>query len=187
MEEFIDSDQTPAMLASNMFYQILNQIQSSNLNFHLQLTPFSAQISLKKSFMKDKLGRFLLPFFSPENESNVKTENGDNSAEIKTLADQNMKLENELVVLHKNHNEVVNDFANAHETIEALRSQLRETKTIETEVYVAEIGSLKKKLKVLEDIIEEREENIKELEHAKKIAREGSTRINKEPSECKAN
>ena len=185
MEQFTNSDQTPAMLASNMFFQILNQIQSSNLNFHLQLTPFSANISLKKSFMKDKSGRFLLPFFSPENESKVKPENEDNSAEIKTLADQNIQLMNELVVLHKNHNEVVNDLANAHKTIEALMSQLRETKPIETKVYVAEIGSLKEKLKVLEGKIEEREDNIKELENAKKIAREGSNRINKELSECK--
>ena len=72
MDQDINSDQAPAMLASNMFYQMLN--------YHLQLTPFSAQISLKKSLMKDKPGNLLLPYFMPENESNVKTENEDNSS-----------------------------------------------------------------------------------------------------------
>ena len=44
-----------------MFYKILDQIKSSNLNFQLSLSPFSAQISLKKSLVKDRSGNCLLP------------------------------------------------------------------------------------------------------------------------------
>ena len=33
----------------------------SNLNYQLQLTPFSALVSLKKTFVKDKFGKHLLP------------------------------------------------------------------------------------------------------------------------------
>ena len=43
----------------------------------------------------------------------------------------------------------------------------------------------RKKIKILNDKIKEREENIKELKNAKKIAREGSTRVNKELNESK--
>ena len=94
--------------------------------------------------MKEKSGTLLHPYFMSENEAKVKTENEDNSA----LAAQTIKLKEELFVLQKNHNEVVNDCANVHETIRALRIQLRETKNVKNEVYVTEIESLKEKIKV---------------------------------------
>ena len=49
------------MIAENTFDYILSQVQNSSLNFQLQLSPFSAYISLKKSLVKDKLGKPLLP------------------------------------------------------------------------------------------------------------------------------
>ena len=48
------------MLASNAFEQIIDQIRTSNLNFQLQMSPFSAQISLKKSLIIDKSNLFHL-------------------------------------------------------------------------------------------------------------------------------
>ena len=56
MKQISDSDFDPAMLASNAFQAIINKIQHSNLNFQLQMTPFSSQISLKKSLVIDKSG-----------------------------------------------------------------------------------------------------------------------------------
>ena len=49
------------MEASITFENILEQIQSSNLNFHMKLSPFTAVISLKKTLIKDKSGSHLLP------------------------------------------------------------------------------------------------------------------------------
>ena len=49
------------MEASITFENILEQIQSSNLNFHMKLSPFTAVISLKKTLIKDKSGSPLLP------------------------------------------------------------------------------------------------------------------------------
>ena len=49
------------MFASKAFDDILNTIKNSNLNFHLQQSPFSAVISLKKSLICDKFGSPLLP------------------------------------------------------------------------------------------------------------------------------
>ena len=54
MDRSINSDDT--MVASNVFDSIIYQIQQSSLNFHLQVSPFSAVISLKKSLATDKLG-----------------------------------------------------------------------------------------------------------------------------------
>ena len=61
MDENSVSDCDPTMLAKQVFNDILEGIQMSNLNYQLQLTPFSALVSLKKSFVKDKSGKFLFP------------------------------------------------------------------------------------------------------------------------------
>ena len=49
------------MLASQTFDNILQTIQKSNLNFVLQVSPYSANISLKKSLVTDKSGAVCLP------------------------------------------------------------------------------------------------------------------------------
>ena len=43
-------------MAADVFEMILCQIQHSNLNYQIQISPFSAMISLKKSFAKYKKG-----------------------------------------------------------------------------------------------------------------------------------
>ena len=49
------------MAASKVFDKILDDVKTSNLNFCLQLSPFSANISLKKTLVKDKTGSYLYP------------------------------------------------------------------------------------------------------------------------------
>ena len=50
------------MAAAKNFNTIVHQIQASNLNYQLYLTPFAANISLKKTPIKDRSGR---PLSSP--------------------------------------------------------------------------------------------------------------------------
>ena len=57
--ENINSDME--MSASKTFEVIIDQIKSSNLNFHIQQSPFSAVISLKKTLIKDRSGFTLKP------------------------------------------------------------------------------------------------------------------------------
>ena len=56
-----DSDFNPTMSACKAFDKVLNCVKTSNLNFCLQLSPFSANISIKKSLIKDKAGFYLTP------------------------------------------------------------------------------------------------------------------------------
>ena len=49
------------MAAAKAFDKILDDVKTSNLNFCLQLSPFSATISLKKTLVKDKAGLYLYP------------------------------------------------------------------------------------------------------------------------------
>ena len=49
------------MAANTTFNSILNEIQLSNLNFKIQMTPFAAIITLKKTALKDKNGLLAKP------------------------------------------------------------------------------------------------------------------------------
>ena len=80
------------MLASKAFHDILNKIQSSNLNFHLRISPFSAQISLRKTLVKDKDGAPLLSSTIPSTPSEDITE----------LVAKNHQLEQDVYNLSKN-------------------------------------------------------------------------------------
>ena len=96
MEKVQDSDLEPAILALEAFHNVLNMIQSSNLNFQLQLLPFSAQIFLKKTLIKDKTRTPILPPASP---SII-------NADIKNLVAKNCKLEQDILYLSKNYERV---------------------------------------------------------------------------------
>ena len=109
-----DSDLT--MLAENVFDDILDRIKNSRLNFHLQISPFSAYISLKKSLQKDRSGAVLVPSFDCN--------------EVKKLSSENMKLKSDL---EKTHAELVSTSLR----LKALESTLlvkSESKRIEDEI-----------------------------------------------------
>ena len=79
--------------ASETFDNILECVKTSNLNFCLQLSPFSANISLKKTFIRDKAGIYLSPPVSDsslqQNKELVKKVN-----ELETIIDiLNLRLE----------------------------------------------------------------------------------------------
>jgi hypothetical protein len=44
------------MAADLTFYSVLHQIQTNNLHFKIEMTPFPATIILKKTILKDKNG-----------------------------------------------------------------------------------------------------------------------------------
>ena len=62
MDTSIDSDVT--MVAAQAFSKVLDCIQNSHLNYQIQLTPFSAVISVKKTLVKNKLGAPIIPQLS---------------------------------------------------------------------------------------------------------------------------
>ena len=80
------------MVASRTFDSILNQIQISNLNFHLQVSPFSANISLKRSPVKDKSGSPIC--YPPTTPSSLP--NASDEALIESLNSKIIKLERAL-------------------------------------------------------------------------------------------
>ena len=97
MEQKINSDNTfnSAMLASRSFENILQMIKTSNLNYFIQLSPFAAQISLKKSLVRDKSG---VPLAQPSQTSFDCT-----SDDVTDLLIKNHALENKLASLQKDY------------------------------------------------------------------------------------
>ena len=112
MKPNIDSDFNPTMIASNLFETIIDNIRSSNLNFQLQMSPFSAQISLKKSLVTEKTGVPRLP--PPIHASN-------------SISVKNMQLEKDLNSLKKDYARAVDDCDDAHAKIEYLEAELAKT------------------------------------------------------------
>ena len=86
------------MEASVIFESVLNLIKSSNLNYHLEQSPFSANISLKKSVIKDRAGNPLKPLPPPDLDlaHKLEIENGSLIAKIKQAETQADDLRAEL-------------------------------------------------------------------------------------------
>ena len=115
-----NSDYNTKMAAASAFDSILNQVKLSNLNFYMELSPFSAVINLKKSLIQDKSGIFMIPplpntFLLGQ----IKLENLDLYQKVK-------QLENDLVNSKNQYEEAVNDCENAIKTIATLEEYLKE-------------------------------------------------------------
>ena len=91
-----NSDVNPTMAASAMFESIIDQVRSSNLNFQIQMTPFSANIVIKKTLIRDYSGLPLIPptckNYYKEEKENYET----NAAEMEAHKDSFAKVQNDL-------------------------------------------------------------------------------------------
>ena len=104
MKKSISSDVTnPEMLADQTFKNIIDGIQNSNLNFQLQVSPFSAFISLKKSLVKDKSGSYL----QPASQATAPTLP---SQDLANLLLRIKELESDLLIERNNHCDVLNKY-----------------------------------------------------------------------------
>ena len=123
MEKTIFSDES--MAASKTFDKVLNYVKDSSLNFCLQLTPFSAVISLKKTFAVDKSGvplrQALLNQPSQYEVKNVKHESDTRENELKLPL-----LEQELLNLREKYERLKTKYFEAHETIAILQNKVKD-------------------------------------------------------------
>ena len=103
MEQFNDSDtynRNSAMLTLNTYENIIDQIRSSGLNFQMQMSPFSAQISLKRSLVKERCGVNRLPLVTKVSEVNQNRPQSEKlECVIAKLTARNLELEKMLETL----------------------------------------------------------------------------------------
>ena len=116
IDEGINSDIT--MLATNSFNNILYQVQDSCLNYHLQVSPFSAVISIKKSFVKDRSGSLILP---------PRTVSASSDRKLDVCDKENQaKLQQDLEILQQKHEDILTELTSAYERIELLKKKNQE-------------------------------------------------------------
>ena len=134
------SDVDSTMAAAIAFNNIVNLVQSSNLNFKLQLSPFSANISLKKTLVKDKSG---FPSLPPH------VDILGSAAEVADLASKKLKLENELVLKEKKIQEllkIVENLENENQTLKNINDIKTREIEVADEVKREEVSKLNKQL-----------------------------------------
>ena len=143
MQESINSDLK--MYASASFEAILTEVQSSNLNFRLEISPFSAVIHLKKSLLKNHQGESEVPLRLPK------------FLQLQELLTQNtafknkiFHLENTLQSLKDEHDSVFSDNENRVKTLE---HELKVIKQIKFEVKDETAIFYKKTEKMKEELI----------------------------------
>ena len=178
-EKLTDSDMNHTMLASRTFDDILKGIQSSNLNFQMQVSPFSAQISIKKSLVKDSLGFIRLPP-SLENQR----------CESVLLENENQKLRKDLEALRQDYKQRVDDLSEANNKISFLEESLN--KPIKTEInhdllesLTHKVSSLAVENEGLRVKIKEKDDEIDDLQNNIKVKVKLSEKLNKELNETK--
>ena len=125
------SDFDTAMLAKIAFDKILEQTQASNLNFQLRLSPFSASISLKKSFIWEKSGYFLLPTTGPM-PANIFSENDEGVEKnehlnLKFVEMQNL-IESKSKTTHTLEEKIANVEASAHKSLKEKNEEVNTMK-----------------------------------------------------------
>ena len=127
-------------IESETFQQLVMKLYQSQLNFHLTETPYSAQIIIRKSFLKDKIGPS--PWFSPTSVQNE---------EVETLHTQVIDLQKTV--------------ESSNRMIEILESKLAkaETEALKTlEIKATEISVLKSSLKKSEDVVKSLKKDLDE-------------------------
>ena len=107
----ISSDFNTTMAASLTFEAILKEVQTSNLNFRIEMSPFSAVINLKKSFITNKFG---VPILSPPSHAVI---NQALKSENLTHTQQIVKLEKTIDNLRSEYESVALELKDSHESM----------------------------------------------------------------------
>ena len=163
------------MAAAKSFDQILQLIQSSNLNFKLELSPFAANISLKKTLVKDKFGISLYPC-------------NNSSEDITELKAKNVKLEKELFVVKSEYANSIDEF----ETSQQMLRTFEENSEAATNVLHNELLNNQNLISKLKDenvrykaLVESLENEKRDLKIAIRAQKEATIHLNKKLSETK--
>ena len=180
------------MTASEAFEKIIDCVKLSNLNFCLQLSPFSANIYLKKTLIKDKSGNYLNPVISdPSLLKKYVLENSDLSKNVAALEEVISDLR---LRLKKSET----DRENAHGTIDELKLKLSIKKenleTKENELEESFLNQLEQKSLEISNLCDEKKElqsehneKVRDLQKRLQVTENTIKRLNKVTSENRIN
>ena len=169
----MDSVTELKMAVNSTFSSILNEIQISNLNFSIQMTPFAAYITLKKTTQKDQNGENMIP--SPPVLfllQDAYREINDLKAATEMYRSESQKLAQEVATLTEavhEANEALNDSKTVNSNLlEKLRKAEKEIGSIEEKKTELENKYKVTKHELLDDV-NKMNHKIKALEKALKV------------------
>ena len=157
------------MEASQQFEYILEAVMGSQMNYQIQLSPFSATISVKKSFAKDKFGCAVRQYDRPTS-NKAREEMNILENEIKNLLAQNEKL--------------ALDDSKLKETIAGLEAKISKAEAAALKVFEdkkIEIETHKKQVKFLNTESDKHKQEIRSLQ---KVIKEKDKELFKSESKC---
>ena len=189
------------MEANNTFESILKLIRSSNLNYHLEQTHFSAQISLKDSVIKDLSGTPLNPppncdlnqfkqlkTLEIENDMllkknrNLEKQVSDLNIDLKQIESLGKASGHRIKTLEGDLEKSVEEAVQQSEENSILKKSLKnkseEIKNIKSELKTSHKSSIDK-----DKIIGELEDKIKDVENGLKTSKENFNKLKKEKRE----
>ena len=167
------------MTTAKAFDSILQQIQNSNLNFKLQLSPFSANISLRKSPVIDKFGNPLLPCVA-------------SAEKFAALSSKNKQLECDLLKVKNELADTVDECEKARNKIKdlnltsvsAFNQELLASKTLVEELKATNDEIVKENVQLLNKL-SEIETKMIDLNSSNKVQKEVSIELNRNMSDLK--
>ena len=171
------------MLASKAFSNIIDQIQTSNLNYQVQLSPFSAYISLKRSLIKEKSGAYRQPP-APE------TLASRNPSLVAELVDKNLQLEKRLEEMKADHAHAVDNCQKVNiKLVELQSNNIKKEPVDENRYRIAELENHPKDAinenRKYREVIKDHENEINNLRSKVKMKEEISNNLNKHVKELK--
>ena len=159
------------MEASQQFENILEAVMGSQLNFQLQLSPFSATICLKKSLAKDRLG-------------NTVRQNMRLTSSHAHAHDDVNKLEKEIENLQAQNEKLTAEASNHEVTIAGLELKISKAETAAVKVFEdkkVEVEAYKKQVKFLNS---ESDQFKKEIHRLQKLFKEKDKELVKAENKC---
>ena len=143
-------------MAAQTFQELINRIQASGLNFKIELSPFSAKVTLKKTFTKDLNGNALKTQFSDEvSFDKIKAENSFLQKKVLQLEQTSC----DLLALHQN---TLLDYQQVYQTNQNL---LVKVEDLHSKLLVAEEENLGLKSESIPKQNTYGNEDILDLEH----------------------
>ena len=115
------SDYNATMATDVKFDALLSTVQSSNLNFHIEISPFSAVIHLKKSLIVIKLGISQLP--PQENSRKLNANWTTETLQFRSCQENQIPWNAESLIKSDYENALL-DCQEAHKTISKLKEDL---------------------------------------------------------------
>ena len=193
MEPTRFSDLDATMLANNAFDKIMELIKTSNLNFQMRLSPFSASISLKKSFIRDKFGNILVPTnvnAASQKEFNIQHENNELEHKNEQLNQKILDIENLVASKSQTVQILEAKIANAEaSTVKTINEKNEEATILKKALKNAnlEISKLKNEMKGTNKLLKEKDKQVYKLDQKCENLEANMKRAKEELNSIKSN